>query len=93
MSSRMFPLACRALVPVFFVLLACARLFSNKVSLSTCMQTQVTQAACPTQSEILCGSPADSWYPVPSWSVAVALARPPRMYKGNYTHTPDSCSA
>ena len=27
-----------------------------------------------------CGSPADSWYPVPSWSVAVVLARPPRMY-------------
>ena len=34
-----------------------------------------------------CGSPADPWYPVPSWSVAVVLARPPRMYKGNYTHT------
>ena len=34
MSSRVFPLVCRALVPVFFVRLACARLFSNKVSLS-----------------------------------------------------------
>ena len=33
MSSRVFPLVCRAPVPVFFVRLACARLFSNKVSL------------------------------------------------------------
>ena len=34
MSSRVFPLVCRAPVPVFFVRLACARLLSNKVSLS-----------------------------------------------------------
>ena len=34
-----------------------------------------------------CGSPAVSWYPVPSWSVAVGLVRPPSDVKGNYTHT------
>ena len=36
-----------------------------------------SQAACPTQSASLCVSPADRWYPVPTWNVAVGLARPP----------------